>query len=174
MSDYSFKRDGIYWKWYMEQRGQKTGKPFRCVHASGLPVAEGAACTIDMLPDRFVIESSGTRFELAKAKIASIERVTRKQLTQVSKGSAGWAAMGGLAFGAVGAVVGASIGKTKTLKRYERFAAFTYDAGGGLAVLLFGYEQGDDQLGSSKQTLRKFIKDFEGGAGYGGTRTVTL
>ena len=174
MSGYDFKRDGVYAKWAMEQRKQKRGKPFKCVHASGLPVAEGADCAIDMLPDRFVIESCGTRFELAKAKIASVERVTRTQLTQVSKGSVGWAAMGGLAFGAVGAVVGASVGSTKTLKRYEHFAAFTYDAGGGLAVLLFGYEPRADQMGSSKQTLRKFIADFEGGAGYGGTRTVTL
>ena len=149
-------------------------KPFRCVHVAGLPLAEGVPCEIDMCPDRFVISGTGGSFELAKAKVTGIERVTRKQLTQVSKGSPGKAVLGGVAFGVIGAVVGASIGTTKTLKRCENFAVFTYEGREGPTCLVFAFKSDDNQMGSAKQTLRKFIKDFEDGYGYGKAAVIEL
>ena len=172
MIDWDYGSKGKLWS-SAPARKQLT-KPFKCVHAVGLPIAEGASCEIDMHPDKFVISSAGAVFELGKSKITGIERVTRKELTRVSKGSAGLAALGGLAFGAAGAVVGASDGKTKTLKRCERFAVFSYEGDEGLRTLVFGYEQSADQVGSGKQTLRKFIKDCEDGEGYKGVSTIEL
>lgn len=173
MGDYSFKRDGVYAKWALSGGNAKQAKPFRCEHVAGLPVAEGAKCSIDMRPDRFVIESAGARFELLKSKVTGIEKMTRTQLEQAVKPNAGMAALGGLGFGVVGAVVGASLGTTKTLKRREHFAVFTYESD-GLKCLVFSFRPDDNQLGSAKQTLRKFVKDFEGGEGYGKAATVEL
>lgn len=172
MVDWDYGSKGRFWSG--APAWKRLTKPFKCVHVAGLPVAEGAACEIDMCPDKFSVSASGAVFELPKAKVVSIERFTKKQLTQVSKANAGLAVLGGVAFGAAGAVVGASVGKTKTLTRYERFAAFTYSDDGQMKVLIFGYEPSADQMGSDKQTLRKFIKDWEDGSGYRESVTVQL
>lgn len=158
--------------WEREYEPRKR-KPFKCEHVAGLPVAEGAKCTIDMQADRFVIESSGARFELPKSKVTGIEKMTRTQLEKAVKPSAGMAALGGIGFGVVGAVVGASVGTTKTLRKREHFAVFTYESD-GLKCLVFAFKPDNNQLGSAKQTLRRFVKDFEGGEGYGKAAAVEL
>ena len=84
------------------------------------------------------------------------------------------AAVGGLALGVAGAVVGASVGKQKVLTTSRLFALFTYVSGGEVKYLVFAYGPESDQMGSTKQTLRKFIKDFEDGDGYGSAVTIEL
>lgn len=137
-------------------------KPFPAIHRSGLPIADGSKMTIAMLADKFVFRSdSGESWDLAKAKVTNIEKMTETQIQTHLKSRPGMAVLGTLTLGLPGTIIGAAMSKEKRSKVNEFFIIFDYtDTSGNPATLVFQYKDGK-QGNADWQKPSLFLKDFE-------------
>ena len=94
-------------------------------HVNGLPIAEGAACSVYSYPDRYDFVSGTMRFSLAKSKVTDVCARTEKEIYQQYVSSAGGAVGGALLFGPLGALIGGRI-KKKTDVKTRTYLIITY------------------------------------------------
>lgn len=134
--------------------------PCRMKHRAGLPVQDGSECTIDVLEDRFIINSGSDTWDLAKAKITNVEKLTEKEVQVNLKNRPGMALLGGITLGVIGAVAGGAMTKDKRSTVTKQFLCITYRKDdGNMSTLLFQYE--DYQSWHDKWRPKLVVKDFE-------------
>ena len=85
-------------------------------HINGLPIAEGAACSVYSYPDRLDFVSGTMRFSLAKSKVTDVCARTEREIYQQYVSSAGGAVGGALLFGPLGAIIGGRVKKKADVK----------------------------------------------------------
>lgn len=95
-------------------------------HIAGLPIHQNIPCDIEVYFDKLIIISSGTDFEIPMDRIINATKFNEEQIMQYQKTSMGKTILGGITFGAVGAIIG-SMPQTKDKKVIsERYLVVDY------------------------------------------------
>ena len=121
-------------------------------HMTGLPAPEGSLCTLFLCPDKIEIDCNGTKFNLNKSKIISVDMKTDVEIQKQYVSSIGGAVGGAVVFGALGAMIG---GRAKEKKSS---IIHTY--------LIFSYKKDEDidyisfDITNCLPKATKFIEDF--------------
>ena len=105
-------------------------------HATGLPVAENAVCSVYYLPDKLVIESGAANFSLPSNRITDISVITDVEIQKHYTSSIGGAVGGALLFGPLGAMIGGRA-KAQTSKNLTYFLVFTYQKDDEIKYITF-------------------------------------
>ena len=137
-------------------------KPFPATHRSGLPIADGAPVTLDMLENRFMIRTSnGDSWDLAKSKVTNVQCLKETEIQTHLKNRPGMALLGGVTLGIIGAVAGGAMTKEKKSRVVTQFVVFDYTAqDGSPATLVFQFS--DAKSGNADwQKPKLFVKDFQ-------------
>ncbi len=141
---------------------ERRGKPFPATHRAGLPIADGASVTIDMLENDFMISAgSGDSWCLPKARITNIECLKETEIQTYVKNRPGMALLGGVTLGIVGAIAGGMMTKEKKSRVVTQFVIFDYRSQSGEpATLVFQFTDG--KVGNADwQKPKLFLKDFQ-------------
>ena len=133
-------------------------KPLPAIHRAGLPIADGANVTIDMLEKRFMIRAgSGDSWDLPKERITNIECLKETEIQTHLKNRPGMALLGGITLGVIGAIAGGAMTKEKKSRVVTQFVVFDYKSKSGEpATLVFQFSS--DNVGGQPPKL--FAKDF--------------
>lgn len=105
-----------------KEQGKRT---LTCDHVAGLPLAEGAHCTIVFDDERIEISSGNSSFRLDMQKVTDVTITTSTEIQKSYVSSAGGAAAGAALFGPLGAMVGGRI-KEKTTKTIDEYFIIAY------------------------------------------------
>lgn len=116
-----------------KEQGKRT---LTCDHVAGLPLAEGAHCTLIFSEEGIEINSGSNQFRLAIEKTTDITVTTSTAIQKSYVSSAGGAAAGAALFGPLGAMVGGRI-KEKTTKTIDEYFIITYTKDCSLNYLSF-------------------------------------
>lgn len=159
---------------WMRPSWERTKRPFKCVHRSGLPVADGTAVSIDLagqLPSAvrdwsgYVFSTEGDSWRLDKAKITSVSLMTEREVQTHLSSRPGMALAGAVLAGIPGAIVGGAMTKRKDAVLVSRFLVFDYVSGDPKS-LVFEYDSGGSQYSANGFWNPKlFARDFEGNRG---------
>lgn len=106
------------------------------IHVNGLPIAEGAKCSVYSYPDRYDFVSGTMRFSLAKSKVTDMCTRTEREIYQQYVSSAGGAVGGALLFGPLGALIGGRV-KKKTDVKTRKYLIITYMTDGEVKYVGF-------------------------------------
>jgi hypothetical protein len=136
-------------------------EPCKMKHRVGLPLADGSECAIDASNQVITITASGGDiWELDKAKVTNVERLTEKEVQVNLKHRPGMALLGGVTLGIIGAVAGGAMTKEKRSTVTTQFLCLTYiKDDGNLGTLLFQYD--DYQTWHDKWRPKMMVKDFQ-------------
>lgn len=96
-------------------------------HMDGLPLSEGAPCSLTYEETALHIKGGGNTFNLALHKITDIDIKTDVEIQKAYISSAGGALGGAMLFGALGAIIGGRV-KEKTTRSCENYLIVTYTA----------------------------------------------
>ena len=121
-------------------------------HINGLPIAEGANCSVYSYPDRYDFVSGTMRFSLAKSKVTDMCARTEREIYQQYVSSAGGAVGGALLFGPLGAIIGGRV-KKKTDVKTCKYLIITYMTDG--EVKYVGFDTTEHH-----SAPQKLIQDF--------------
>lgn len=128
-------------------------------HQSGLPLAQDAECSIEYGEDKFVFSGSGNIFNLSFNKITDICVKTDEEIQKQYVSSIAGAVAGGMAFGALGAIIGGRVKEKKT-KISSHFFIFTYKKDTEIDYISFELYCADGSLYYVSQA-KEWIKRFK-------------
>ena len=94
-------------------------------HVTGLPIPDGAVCTVYVCPDRYIFDRDGSQFNLTFEKVTDVVCKTETEIQNNYVSSIGGAVAGAALFGALGAIVGGRA-KKKTDKIIHKYLIFAY------------------------------------------------
>lgn len=119
----------------------------------GLPLPEGAKCSVHCLKSRIVIEANGQEFSLPVERLVDVDEMSKTQIQKQYVSDAGGAVAGAMVFGAIGA---ASWGKPelKTIRNTSSFLVFTYMDADGEQTKYIVFD-------STKKSTSNFTEHFE-------------
>ena len=120
-------------------RRKKEESPVRtldCKHMVGLPLPEGAHCTLVFSENGVEISSGNNIFRLSIEKTTDVTITTSTSIQKAYVSSAGGAAAGEALFGPLGAMVGGRV-KEKTTKTIDEYFIITYMKDGSVDYLSF-------------------------------------
>lgn len=125
---------------------------YRFNHVSGLPIMEGAICTLKSERDKIVITSQGTLFNLEKSKIKFIKFEDNEQIYSQAVSNGNMAAAGTLIGGvAVGLAIGGG-NRSENFTSKKKYLVITYSSDEENAkYIIFDY----------KYEAKKLIEDLE-------------
>lgn len=150
-----------YWNW----------EPMAVEHVSGLPLPEGAPCTVASVEGAYRIESGGATFRLDKSKVTGVSTATEEEIEKQYVSSVGRAALGGVLAGAIGVIIG-GMAQKKVLSRKKRSYLFiTWNGDSGAQCAAFGAER--DFKNGKRQDFFNTVKEFEQ-CGFGSASVVEL
>lgn len=109
-----------------------------CKHVVGLPVAEGAMCTITYSNDSIDIKQGNNNFKIGLEKVADVTTTTDTEIQKHYVSSVGGAIAGGVMFGPLGAIVGGRA-KEKKSKTITHYLCVTYNSDGEIKYISFEY-----------------------------------
>lgn len=98
-------------------------------HFAGLPLAEGAAVSLDFLDQEVEITGGGNAFSLPYSKITDMSIKTDTEIQKAYVSSTGGAIAGAALFGTVGAMIGGRV-KEKTTTKVAHYLMITYQKDG--------------------------------------------
>lgn len=151
-----------YWAW----------EPALAAHVSGLPLPQGASCSIASLDGEYRIESGGASFRLDKSKVTGVSTATEEEIEKQYVSSVGRAALGGVLAGAIGVIVG-GMAQKKVLSRKKRSYLFiTWNGENGAQCAAF--EADKDFKHGKRQDFYNTAKEFEQCGGFGAATTIEL
>lgn len=105
--------------------GAKKNKSISVKHISGLPVPDGQTCKVSIEDNKLQIEAGGNEYSLLFSQIVSVSFDMNVDIERYTKASKLTGAIGGLAFGTTGAIVGATP-KTKTERKVTGCAVICF------------------------------------------------
>lgn len=139
-------------------------KPAAVLHVSGLPLAQGAPCSLHSEAGLYRIESGGAQFTLDKSKVVDVSAKTDEEVQKQYVSSVGRAALGGALFGVMGVIVG-GMAQKKTVSRTKTdylFVTYTGDSG----LVCVGFEEDGSAKGGGRQDFGKLVWEFGRGDGF--------
>lgn len=95
-------------------------------HMAGLPIPEGADCSIFLCEDKIIFERNEKSYTLPMTKITDITIKTDTEIQKSYVSSIGGAVAGGILFGPLGAIIGGRT-KEKSSKKENQYLIFSYD-----------------------------------------------
>lgn len=111
-------------------------RTFPCEHITGLPLAQGSACTIVFNDDGISIDGGGNVFRVAFDRVTDLQIKSDVDIQKNYVSSVGGAVGGAVLFGPLGAIIGGRA-KEKRTKTAEYYLIITYNKDGAVDYLSF-------------------------------------
>lgn len=127
-------------------------------HISGLPMGEGASCSLYLYNNKVVFEKDAASYSLLFEKIADVTVKSDMEIRKSYVSSAGGAVGGALLFGPVGAMIGGRI-QEKTDATFQDYLIFTYYKNGNPEYIWFEVSSSDSDTYYFPIMFQKYPKE---------------
>lgn len=135
-------------------------------HVAGLPITTGVPCAMKIYSNRVSVEGAGQLFEVPMGRVTGSQLYEDTEMRQHISRSLGGTILGGIAFGEVGAIIGAMPESKyrKEVSKYNLLVSYTTEENEPKALLFTS----DSPL----KSLGKVIQQYR--RGIAGTSTTVL
>jgi len=122
------------------------------LHCTGLPIATEVMCDVVYFKDHLAVRGSGLIFNLPFDRVYDMAVKTDVEIQKQYVSDAGGAVAGGMAFGAIGALLGGIVQERKS-KTITSYFTITYDKDGQVTLLAF-------YVTTTEETAKKMVALF--------------